>query len=354
MDHRVTTATVCFTSFSMAYLPRARILVRSIRRVHPEWRLYALLVDAMPVAGLEDFDVVVTAEELGIPRFRSWFFKHDLVEGCTAIKGAMLQRLLVEGFDRVVYLDPDIAVFAGLNEIEAALDCASVVLTPHQIEPNVTAQAVGDNEMTAFRYGVYNLGFLAVRNDVAGRAFAEWWADILHCACYDDVENGFFTDQKYCDIVPALFDRVRIWRDPGCNVASWNLSRRRLEFDAAGVCLVNGSPLKFYHFTKIGGVGDVMTRRYAAGNTEVLEVWNWYKRQLGAPMELMPWLYGAFADGTAISREVRLLYRKRPDLAAAFEDPYAVGEGTLHDWLGTRGHLDARLSSEMSPAPVAR
>ncbi len=346
--------TVCFTSFSMAYLPRARILARSIRRAHPDWRLYALLVDTMPSAGLEDFDVVVTAEELGISRFRSWFFKHDLVEACTAVKGTMLCRLLAEGAGRVIYLDPDIAVFAGLGEIEAALEHNSVVLTPHQVEPNVTAQSIGDNEMTAFRYGVYNLGFLAVRNDASGRAFAEWWAAMLHLACYDDIENGLFTDQKYCDIAPALFDGVRIWRDPGCNVASWNLSRRRLEFDAAGLCVVNGSPLKFYHFTKIGGVGDVMTRRYAAGNTEVLEVWSWYKRQLGAATEPAPWLYGAFANGTAISRAVRLLYRKRPDLAAAFEDPYAVGEGTLHDWLGARGHLDGEVSSETTPTPAAQ
>lgn len=332
--------TVCFTSFSVAYLSRARILARSIRRAHPAWRLVALLVDARPAHGLEDFDEVVTAEELRIPRFRSWMFKHDVVEGCTAVKAAMLCRLLAQGAARVIYLDPDMAVFAGLDEIEAALGQSSVVLTPHQIAANTTAQAVGDNETTAFRYGIYNLGFLAVHNDTAGRAFATWWADMLHQACYDDVANAVFTDQRYCDIVPALFDGVNIWRDPGCNVASWNLSRRRLAFDAAGVLRVNGSPLKFYHFTKMGGDGDHMTARYGADNVEVFEVWNWYKRQLTDEAATVPWLYGMFADGSPIPRPARLLYRTRPDLAAAFADPYATGHGTLHDWLRERGHLD--------------
>jgi len=338
--------TVCFTSFSLAYLSRARILARSLRRVHPDWPIHALLVDAAPDHGLEDFDTVVTAEQLGIPRFRSWMFKHDLVEGCTAVKGAMLRHLLAQGADRVVYLDPDIAVFAGLHGMEDA----SIVLTPHQLAPNTTAQAIGDNEMTAFRYGVYNLGFLAIRNDASGCAFADWWAGMLHSACYDDIERGMFTDQKYCDIVPALFDGVHIWRDPGCNVASWNLSRRTLAFDTEGVCRVDGSPLKFYHFTKIGGVGDTMTRRYAAGNIEVLEVWAWYKRQLGPEARPIPWRYATFADGTPIPRAARLLYRARPDLAAAFDDPYASGENTLQDWLRVRGHL----SCETPPAPAAR
>ena len=54
--------------------------------------------------------------------------------------------------------------------------------------------------------------------------------------------------------VPGMFGGLLVVRDPGCNVASWNLSRRRLAFGPGGALTVNGSPLKFYHFTKIGGV----------------------------------------------------------------------------------------------------
>ena len=334
--------TDCFTSLTLAYAPRARILARTLRRAHPDWRLHAVVVDHAPASyDLAGWDSVLTAEQLGLPHFRSWMFKHELVEGCTAVKGAMLRRLLAGGAERVVYLDPDIAVFAGLHAIEAALDDASIVLTPHQTEANDTQQAIGDNEATSLRYGVFNLGFLAIRNDGQGRAFATWWAGLLHRACYDDVANGLFTDQKYVDLAPALFERLRVWRDPGCNVASWNLSRRRLAFDDAGDLRVNGAPLKFYHFTKIGGIGDTMTRRYGADNHEVAEIWAWYKRQLAteAAVSAPPWRYARFDDGTEIPRAVRLLYRARPDLAAVFDDPYATGPGTLHEWLGARGHL---------------
>ena len=331
----------CYTSFTYSYLSRARILAQTVRRAHPDWAIHAVLVDAPPpgldeAAALAEFDQVVYAHELRLDRFRPWLFKHDIVEACTAVKGQMLVELLEAGFSKVIYLDPDIAVFHPLTVILDQLDDASIVLTPHQCEPNVTELEVSDNELTSLQYGIYNLGFAAVRNDPAGRAFAAWWAKQLYRACYDAVETGIFTDQKYCDLVPGLFDRVHIERDPGCNVASWNLSRRSLRFEGRDL-LVNGSPLKFYHFTKIGGDGDTMTERYAGENTEVFEVWQWYKRMLtantvaGIPQRY--WAFGTFANGNPIPKAARVYYRNRLDLMAFFDDPYEVEGNTLYNWL---------------------
>ena len=331
----------CYTSFTYAYLSRARILAQTLRRAHPDWLIYAVLVDdpppgVDPVAALADFDRVVEAAALQLPRFRSWLFKHDVVEACTAVKGQMMAELLESGFAKIVYLDPDIAVFHPLERIIDRLDDASIVLTPHQCEPNVTEMEIGDNELTSLKYGIFNLGFIAVRNDPAGKAFAEWWAARLYRACYDDVEAGLFTDQRYCDLVPGLFDNVFIERDPGCNVASWNLSRRTLHFDATRL-LVNGSPLKFYHFTKIGGDGDTMTERYAGSNTEVFEVWQWYKRKLVATavanIPLRYWSYGHFSNGSRIPKQVRTFFRGRADLMAYFDDPFEVDGNSFYNWM---------------------
>jgi hypothetical protein len=331
----------CFTSFTYSYLARARILARTLRQAHPDWCLHALLVDEPPpdtdvTPALAEFDVVMHASELRIPRFRSWLFKHDIVEACTAVKGQMLTELLEAGWQKVVYLDPDIAVFHPLDEVIGRLDTHSIVLTPHQTEPNETLIAVGENELTSMRYGTYNLGFVAVRNDKAGRSFGAWWAGHLYRACYDAVETGIFTDQKYCDLVPGLFDGVFIERDPGYNVASWNLSRRKLRLNREHL-LANGSLLRFYHFTKFGGIGDHMTERYAAENTEVFEVWQWYKRTLrstavaGIPKHY--WAFGHFSNGQPIPKAVRVFYRGRPDLGAYFDNPFEVEGDSLYHWL---------------------
>ena len=333
--------TCCFTSFTYSYLPRARILAQTLRAAHPGWTLHALLVDESPpgldhAAALAEFDQVTAAATLQLPRFRSWLFKHDIVEACTAVKGQMLVELLAAGYDRVIYLDPDIAVFHPLDTTLRLLETASIVLTPHQCEPNASAMAIGDNELTSMKYGIFNLGFAAVRNDENGRAFADWWAKQLYRACYDAVETGIFTDQKYCDLVPGLFAGVAIDRDPGCNVASWNLSRRTLRF-ADGALMVNGSPLKFYHFTKIGGDGDAMTERYAGTNTEVFEVWQWYKRALQAnAVQGIParyWAYDAFSNGERVPKRAREVFRGRADLVAYFDDPFDVSGNSFHEWL---------------------
>jgi hypothetical protein len=333
---------VCFTSLTFSYLPRARVLAETLRQAHPQWKMWAVLVDRPPPDfanrdAFAGFDRVLDIEELGIPRVRAWLFRHELIEACTAVKGAMLTRLLDLGAEAVVYLDPDIAVFHPLTSLEQRLESASVLLTPHQTAANDAAQAIIDNERGALLYGVYNLGFLAVRNDDAGRAFADWWAARLREACFDDVAAGLFTDQKYCDLVPALFDRVAIERDPGWNVASWNLSRRRIAIAADGDITVNGSPLAFYHFTKHGAVGDVMTERYAGAFHEPHELWRWYARRLAAHAEpALPvgwWGFRQFSDGTPIPRAARLKLRERPDLFGRFDDPFDVTGDSFFRWL---------------------
>jgi hypothetical protein len=333
----------CYTSFTFSYLTRALVLVRTLRLAHKDWEFWALLVDVAPEGEdfsgpLSEFDHVVFAPDLSFDRYEGWIFKHDIVEACTAVKGQMMRFLLDQGADKVVYFDPDIAIFNPVDNIVESLDRSSIILTPHQVAPNKTEGAVRDNELTSLKYGVYNLGFAAVRNDVSGRRFADWWAQQLYFACYDDVPNGIFTDQKWCDLVPALFSNVYIERDPGCNVASWNLSTRRISITNKGQILVNGSPLKFYHYTKINSEGDLMTEKYAGDNIEVIEVWEWYKRAIGkVRVEGIPkgyWFYGAYDNGQKITKKARLLYRERADLYDYFKDPFSTGGDSFFRWLG--------------------
>lgn len=354
--------TVCFTSLTYGYLSRARILAETLRAAHPHWPLWAVMVDEPP-DGCElsaplasGFDGVVPASELGIPRFRAWMFKHAVVEACTAVKGAALCHFLRSGAERVVYFDPDIALFHPLEALDGRHRHASVVLTPHQLDANRTPVAMADNELAALRYGVFNLGFLSVRNDNSGRAFAQWWAARLHDACYDDVARGLFTDQKYCDLAPALFDNVAIARERGWNVASWNLSQRPISFSDAGELLAAGDLLAFYHFTKFGGVGETMTDRYAGDRSEPRELWDWYGRRLAAHAEpgIPPgwWHYGRFSNGEPVPRAARLFYRARRDLMQAFDDPFDAGGDSLYAWL--RAHAPEVFSCAAPPEAAWR
>lgn len=334
---------LCFSSFTFSYLNRARVLFRTLRRYHPDWELVALITDHPPPGieidvEAEDFDRIVWLDDLGIPDARAWVFGHDIVEACTAVKGLFIHQVCQSGTaDAVIYLDPDTALLNTLDPVISLLKTHGGVLTPHLLEPEDRPQAILDNELATLRTGIFNLGFVAVRTDGEGAAFARWWNDRLLTYCHDDIPRGLFVDQRWCDHVPAFFETFHVLRDPGYNVASWNLSKRKITIDWAGEVQVNGSPLRFWHFTKLGPVGDGMTRRYAGSNYQVYEIWSWYRRLVETATDpRIPGRYWAFAryeDGAPIEKSHRELYRYNPELADRFPDPFASGPNTFQSWL---------------------
>jgi hypothetical protein len=340
---------LCYTSFTFSYLNRARVLFQTLRRFHPDWELVALITDAAPPRFLldvedEPFDRVVWAQDLEIPNFPGWLFTHDVVEACTAVKGPFMHLACQAGeADAVIYLDPDTALFSSLGPLIEDLQTHDVLLTPHLTDPNWDAEAVADNDLSASRTGIFNLGFVAVRTTGEGARFAAWWNDRLLNWCYDEMDKGVFVDQRWCDHVPALFDKVKVVRDPGYNVASWNLSTRRVSIDKDGVIRVNGHRLRFWHFTKLGPLGDAMTRKYGAANFEVYEIWRWYRAQVRAATDPnIPdrwWAYGRYSDGTPVEALHRRIYRIRGDLQAHFPDPFDADGDSFRGWLQAEGHL---------------
>ncbi|MBL4806154.1 MAG: hypothetical protein JKY31_02575 [Rhodobacteraceae bacterium] len=334
-----------FTSCSYSYINRARVLAASLRHVHSDWVFWLVITDREPEGfsfdlSNEDYDHILTAHDMFGEETNSWLFGHDIVEACTAVKGqAMLHILSDPTCDKLVYFDPDIAVFNSMGDVIDHLDHYSIVLTPHQIDPDDAdyLTAVRDNEITSLDYGIFNLGFIAVANDDEGLRFARWWADRLHDWCHDRLDIGLFVDQKWCNLVPCFFDKVLVLRDPGYNVASWNLSQRVMQYDKTGQALINDKPLRFFHFTKLGPVGDRMTERYAEDNIEIYELWWWYRHQVERyTSDEIPkgwWSYGQFDNGEKISKPVRELYRDRQDLRDAFTEPFVTGEGSFFEWL---------------------
>ncbi|MGC8490830.1 MAG: hypothetical protein ACP5SH_03735 [Syntrophobacteraceae bacterium] len=341
-----------FTSITLNYLPKARILASSLKQWHPEWKFHLCISDRndpdlqLDLDGAQ-FDTILWIEELGIENVYQWIFKHTIVEICTAIKGYVARMLLQRGAEKVMYLDPDTAVFSSLDEIDHLLDRHSIILTPHLLEFEEVKTAIEDNEICALKHGVFNLGFFALKNDAEGNRFADWFNKRLLEYCYADIPNGLFTDQKWCDLAPTFFENLLILRDPGCNVASWNLSKRNLSLAPGGRTFVNGSPLKFYHFTGYdSGAGSMMTVKYSGGNQAVAQIWEWYGLQLQKhgheELGKLKWYFDFYENKKEIPQTARLQYRKRKDLQERFPNPFAVGNsGGYYRWYRTRsfGHI---------------
>lgn len=337
---------IVYTSITLNYLPKAKILAKTLKRFHPDWLFHLLVSDKIPQAKqslFEEelsqpyFDKVVYAEDLPIENIKGWIFRHTVVEICTAVKGPYLQVLADEGHEKIMYIDPDIAVFNSLTPLEEWLDDYGILLAPHLLDYTDNPQSIEDNEiMGTMRHGTFNLGFLGINSiKKDGRRFVDWWSSRLRNYCYADYERGLFTDQKWVDLAPSYFENLLILRDPGYDVASWNLDCREITFSSEGQLRVNKDyPLRFYHFTGYdSGAGmNVITALTSGGaNPVVKELWSWYIRQLDLnghqEMASIKRFYDTFDNGTKIDKEMRLLYRRSPDLQEIFTNPFDTNEG---------------------------
>lgn len=334
----------CYTSASLAYADRALVLAQSLRRHNPDWVIWLCLVDEAPAAYAMSalsaaFDHIVPAVDLQIPDVRNWLFGHDIVEACTAVKGAMMRHMQSQGAGKIIYLDPDIAVFAPLTPVSDLLETQDIVLTPHILDPEPHVAGIMDNEIGAMKHGIYNLGFIATAATAEGQRFARWWDSRLQLFCIDDIPGGLFTDQRWCDHVPVFFPGTHILRDPGYNAASWNLVHRPITIGEDGVIRASGSPLRFFHFTKFTSVGRPILERYAMQDSGLDEVMAWYAAALAAnaPVGLPRgwWAYGTQADGRPVPLAHRRAWRSNPSLRDRVADPFAL---TTREFAQQAGH----------------
>lgn len=335
-----------YTSCSLNYLPKARVLAETLAATDPGARLTLCLNDRLPDwldPAAEPFDEVWTPADLGYDP--GWVFQHNVMELCTAVKGRALMRLIEAGdAELIVYLDPDVAVYNPLALVDGYLGEASIGLVPHILAPEETELGVELTEISVAAHGVYNLGHLILRPDARGRAFARWWAARLDRYCFDDRARGLFTDQRWVDLAPAIFDGVAILKIPNLDVASWNIGGRTLRqgrADDPSSVAVDGWPLVTYHFSGTGPTGTHRRIRetFAPGCGVAAEIERLYEAAIArngqAELEHRTPGFDFFDDGTQVTPAARRLYRQHADLREAFPDPYACPDGRLNfrDWL---------------------
>ena len=323
------------TIVSKNYLSYACVLVDSFRQHHPTGRAFVLLVDNLEgrlPPRTEGFELIELAA-LEIPHLTRMCFQYSILELNTAVKPHFMRYLLTRrGVSRLFYLDPDILIFRSLSELGALLDTHSILLVPHLTAPT-DSDGKAPDERGILRAGVYNLGFLGVRRDPTVLGFLEWWGRHLVEECFADPDQGLFVDQRWVDLVPGLFSGAHIVRDPGYNVAYWNLTHRQVE-TTSGEVSVNGRPLHFFHFSgldvdRLGEVSKYQNRYTLDDLPAVRPLFEAYRDRLllAGYRETSQWSYafGQFDNGVPIPRRrpPRLLAprRREPPLRKPVRDP---------------------------------
>lgn len=241
------------TIIAQNYLPQAMALLESTRKMYPAIDFYILITDAEAQNNFEPLlptAHILTPEDLNIEfewltEMRSYY---DAVEMATSLKPFLLETLLIEGVESVTFLDPDILLYSELSDGFDAARANGIALTPHRLTPSNILKD-GYNELAFMQYGIFNLGYIAVGQ--AGREMLKWWAERLRWYSTRFPNDVVFTDQKWINFVPALFD-FRVIKHFGYDIAPWNIDERPLT-TRNGQYFAGGQPVVFVHFSQMSG-----------------------------------------------------------------------------------------------------
>jgi hypothetical protein len=303
------------------YLAQASILERSFLEFHPEAEFFTLLIDgnAESKENISSQGTILIPSDLDIENetLERMATIYDVMEFATALKPKALELVLKLTGKNVAYIDPDIEIFKTLDVVVEGLENHPIVLTPHNIFP-MPRDGMETSEQ-AIRYsGIFNLGFVAVSSKAL--PFLNWWHVRLITDAVVDFESSLFTDQRWVDFVPALFD-VKVLKNPGLNVAYWNIHERDLSRNSVGEVLANGEPLYFYHFSGYDPLTPwILTKhdggrpRFSFENSAVLrELCDHYGNQLErnnfSSLRKTPYGLNRSVDGFPLTKEIRRSYR---------------------------------------------
>ncbi len=310
------------TIIAKNYVAHARVLAESFRSVDPEGSCSVLVIDDfddyLDPAG-EPFELI-RIDQIGLPDAEQMAASYDVVEFSTAVKPWLLKHLLQQpGVEAITYLDPDIRVAASLAEIDRRAKQHGVVLTPHFTAP-LPRDGLKPSDEDILIAGAYNLGFIALGAGDTADSLLDWWAERLEQHCVIDPESGYFVDQRWIDLVPGLWPDLNVLRDPGFNVAYWNLPARRFESAAQdGEYRVDGEPLRFFHFSgfdprKPGVLSRHQNRIDVSRSPALTQICAEYAAALldHGYSEAKDWPYGwdLLPNGVRLDRPARLLHRR--------------------------------------------
>lgn len=241
---------IVFTICSSNYLSQALSLKSSFLKHNKETSFYIILADRKP--NFINDEAIIEVEEIGIDSeiFKTLLTEYNIIEFNTAIKPFAFDYFMKsESPKKIIYLDPDILVYHSFDKLFNELGGNNFMLTPHLLNP-IHDKSIYHLLLDTINTGTYNLGFLGLTINPTTIGFIDWWKEHLTHYGHNRILEGQFYDQKVMNLVPAFYEKVLVTRNPGRNIAEWNLHERNITKDD-GVYYINSEVLEFFHFSGI-------------------------------------------------------------------------------------------------------
>jgi hypothetical protein len=232
--------------------------------------------------------------------------------------------------DKLVYFDADTLLLGRPASMIAALDEHAVVLTPHLVR----VADFPEIDVNTMRSGAFNAGVFGVAHSETAQRFLNWWS--INMLDPDKMAYAWNYDQGWLNLAPAAFPDTHVLRDPGCNLAFWNLHERKTRtLQGSSSLAVDEYPVWLFHFSFF----EWRTPERLAGKysdqlppppVEIAALQRDYATRLkkhGAEeVESWAYPYASFSDGHPIRSVHRAYFKNRvaallPDQA----DPFDAG-----------------------------
>jgi hypothetical protein len=241
------------TYFDSHYLTRGLALYESLEKHCSSFELWILCMDSEAYAVLA---------KLSLPHARLVKLE-DFERGDEALLEAKSNRSRIEYYftctpslplyvfdhspeaDLVTYVDADHFFFSDPRPVFEEMGENSIMLIEHRFPAHLKHWE---------DRGIFNVGVLSFRRDKEGTACLRWWRERCIEWCYDRIEDGRFADQKYLDMWPRLFSRVKVLQHQGAGLAPWNASNYDIVLNKKKVT-VSGDQLLCYHFQGFSQIG---------------------------------------------------------------------------------------------------
>jgi len=258
------------------YIPQARALIESVHKFHSNSKFFLLVFDSnYDFFPQSEYVYSLSIDDLNLAEIRltNMSTYYDRVEFATSLKPSLIKKLLLDGHQRVTFLDPDILLYSPLVEIDNLIDEHQIVLTPHRLTPLPSSISFYKDE-TFLQYGTFNLGFISVPKSAVDAL--DWWEEKLEFQSTRLLGDHIFTDQKWVNLFPAYFE-CNILKHFGYNLAPWNLDERTLSIQNDNL-YAGDSPLRFIHFSQMSGaladgiIPPLWEKTLPSGNIESFKI----------------------------------------------------------------------------------
>jgi hypothetical protein len=245
--------TLAFTICSLNYMHQAITLGNSFLDHNPNSKFIIGLVDIidkrLDTEKLSNLDIIPLSSVIDSDKLENMVSRYNIIELNTAVKPFYFNYFFKEKiYDKIIYLDPDICVYNSFKYIENKLDDnISCIVTPHCNTPNKNEVF---NDHLYLKVGIFNLGFLALKNNEESHKFIDWLMQRLYDNCYISPYRNLFVDQLWSNLAICYFENIFVLKDVGYNMAIWNMHERTLIFKN-NKYYINNVPLVFFHFSGI-------------------------------------------------------------------------------------------------------